>query len=322
MTSAPFGPRAPSDVVLRRARHQQLSAEGEKQTLARSGTKVIKSASASALSVIIPAGQKSDQQGALTLHYTTHFIITTLLPWLLHYFFIYYLFLSYLFLLFLSHLFFLFFVLSLCIFYIYLIFYLPFTLSFVFYFLSLLILFIFLFLFLFFIFILYSFFCIYSLFLLYSFFRYFFCLLISFMFIFSYFMFSLTYLFLLCFFLIYVLTSLLFMCFKLFSAVEQHGTSPLASPMSPRSISSNPSSRDSSPSRDYSPSISTLRSPITIQRSGKRYGFTLRAIRVYMGDTNVYSVHHMVWVRQPHTLKHQHTPCFASYLKIITVSAI
>uniref|UniRef100_A0A8B9HJW4 non-specific serine/threonine protein kinase n=1 Tax=Astyanax mexicanus TaxID=7994 RepID=A0A8B9HJW4_ASTMX len=76
---------------------------------------------------------------------------------------------------------------------------------------------------------------------------------------------------------------------------EQHGTSPLASPMSPRSISSNPSSRDSSPSRDYSPSVSALRSPITIQRSGKRYGFTLRAIRVYMGDSNVYSVHHMVW---------------------------
>ncbi|XP_051573019.1 microtubule-associated serine/threonine-protein kinase 1-like [Myxocyprinus asiaticus] len=78
-------------------------------------------------------------------------------------------------------------------------------------------------------------------------------------------------------------------------AVEQHGTSPLASPMSPRSISSNPSSRDSSPSRDYSPMVNVLRSPITIQRSGKKYGFTLRAIRVYMGDSNVYSVHHMVW---------------------------
>ncbi|KAK3508606.1 hypothetical protein QTP70_035074 [Hemibagrus guttatus] len=133
VTSGPFGTRAPSEVVLRRARHQQLSSDGEKHTPTRSGTKVIKSASASALSVMIPA------------------------------------------------------------------------------------------------------------------------------------------------------------------AVEQHGTSPLASPMSPRSISSNPSSRDSSPSRDYSPSVSTLRSPITIQRSGKRYGFTLRAIRVYMGDTNVYSVHHMVW---------------------------
>uniref|UniRef100_A0A8D1I909 non-specific serine/threonine protein kinase n=1 Tax=Sus scrofa TaxID=9823 RepID=A0A8D1I909_PIG len=78
-------------------------------------------------------------------------------------------------------------------------------------------------------------------------------------------------------------------------AVDAHGSSPLASPMSPRSLSSNPSSRDSSPSRDYSPAVSGLRSPITIQRSGKKYGFTLRAIRVYMGDSDVYSVHHIVW---------------------------
>ncbi|KAM9688260.1 microtubule-associated serine/threonine-protein kinase 1 [Trichechus inunguis] len=78
-------------------------------------------------------------------------------------------------------------------------------------------------------------------------------------------------------------------------AVDPHSSSPLASPMSPRSLSSNPSSRDSSPSRDYSPAVSGLRSPITIQRSGKKYGFTLRAIRVYMGDSDVYSVHHIVW---------------------------
>ncbi|KAJ8406860.1 hypothetical protein AAFF_G00297760, partial [Aldrovandia affinis] len=78
-------------------------------------------------------------------------------------------------------------------------------------------------------------------------------------------------------------------------AVEQHGSSPLASPMSPRSLSSNPSSRDSSPSREYCPAVSVLRSPITIHRSGKKYGFTLRAIRVYMGDSDVYSVHHIVW---------------------------
>ncbi|XP_066516974.1 microtubule-associated serine/threonine-protein kinase 1 [Hoplias malabaricus] len=77
--------------------------------------------------------------------------------------------------------------------------------------------------------------------------------------------------------------------------VEQHASSPLASPMSPRSVSSNPSSRDSSPSRDYSPAVSVLRSPITIYRSGKKYGFTLRAIRVYMGDSDVYSVHHIIW---------------------------
>ncbi|AWP18488.1 putative microtubule-associated serine/threonine-protein kinase 1 [Scophthalmus maximus] len=78
-------------------------------------------------------------------------------------------------------------------------------------------------------------------------------------------------------------------------AVEQHGASPLASPMSPRSLSSNPSSRDSSPSRDYSPMVNVQHSPITIHRSGKKYGFTLRAIRVYMGDSDVFSVHHMVW---------------------------
>ncbi|XP_038640725.1 microtubule-associated serine/threonine-protein kinase 1-like isoform X4 [Scyliorhinus canicula] len=78
-------------------------------------------------------------------------------------------------------------------------------------------------------------------------------------------------------------------------AVDPHTSSPLASPMSPRSLSSNPSSRDSSPSRDFSPAVTCLKSPITIHRSGKKYGFTLRAIRVYMGDSDVYSVHHMVW---------------------------
>uniref|UniRef100_A0A8C7ZTG3 non-specific serine/threonine protein kinase n=1 Tax=Oryzias sinensis TaxID=183150 RepID=A0A8C7ZTG3_9TELE len=79
-------------------------------------------------------------------------------------------------------------------------------------------------------------------------------------------------------------------------SVEQHGGfSPLASPMSPHSFTSNPSSRDSSPSRDFFPAVSVLRSPITIHRSGKKYGFTLRAIRVYIGDSDVYSVHHIVW---------------------------
>ncbi|XP_072347088.1 microtubule-associated serine/threonine-protein kinase 1-like isoform X3 [Scyliorhinus torazame] len=78
-------------------------------------------------------------------------------------------------------------------------------------------------------------------------------------------------------------------------AVDPHTSSPLASPMSPRSLSSNPSSRDSSPSRDFAPAVTSLKSPITIHRSGKKYGFTLRAIRVYMGDSDVYSVHHMVW---------------------------
>lgn len=68
------------------------------------------------------------------------------------------------------------------------------------------------------------------------------------------------------------------------------------SPISPHSLSSNPSSRDSSPSRDSSLAITSLRPPIIIHSSGKKYGFTLRAIRVYMGDSDVYTVHHMVWV--------------------------
>uniref|UniRef100_A0A8C1XFQ5 non-specific serine/threonine protein kinase n=1 Tax=Cyprinus carpio TaxID=7962 RepID=A0A8C1XFQ5_CYPCA len=76
---------------------------------------------------------------------------------------------------------------------------------------------------------------------------------------------------------------------------DHHGASPLASPMSPHSLSSNPSSRDSSPSRDLSPAVSSVKPAIVIHRAGKKYGFTLRAIRVYMGDTDIYTVHHMVW---------------------------
>ncbi|XP_038661533.1 microtubule-associated serine/threonine-protein kinase 4-like isoform X4 [Scyliorhinus canicula] len=74
------------------------------------------------------------------------------------------------------------------------------------------------------------------------------------------------------------------------------GSSPLTSPISPHSLSSDPSSRDSSPSRDSSSTSSgSPKPPIIIYSSGKKYGFTLRAIRVYMGDSDVYTVHHIVW---------------------------
>ncbi|XP_072366939.1 microtubule-associated serine/threonine-protein kinase 2 isoform X3 [Scyliorhinus torazame] len=76
---------------------------------------------------------------------------------------------------------------------------------------------------------------------------------------------------------------------------DHHTGSPLASPMSPHSLSSNPSSRDSSPSRDFSPAVNNLKPPVIIHRAGKKYGFTLRAIRVYMGESDVFTVHHMVW---------------------------
>ncbi|NWS55357.1 MAST4 kinase, partial [Chunga burmeisteri] len=74
------------------------------------------------------------------------------------------------------------------------------------------------------------------------------------------------------------------------------GVSPLGSPMSPHSLSSDPSSsRDSSPSRDSSIAAASSHQPIVIHSSGKKYGFTIRAIRVYVGDSDIYTVHHIVW---------------------------
>ncbi|KAG7476959.1 hypothetical protein MATL_G00088350 [Megalops atlanticus] len=73
------------------------------------------------------------------------------------------------------------------------------------------------------------------------------------------------------------------------------GVSPLGSPMSPYSLSSDPSSRDSSPSRESSLCAVSPRQPIVIHSSGKKFGFTLRAIRVYACDSDVYTVYHMVW---------------------------
>lgn len=73
------------------------------------------------------------------------------------------------------------------------------------------------------------------------------------------------------------------------------GMSPLASPLSPYSLSSDPSSRDSSPSRDSSLCTANPRQPVVIHSSGKKFGFTLRAIRVYACDSDIYTVYHMVW---------------------------
>ncbi|XP_077332466.1 microtubule-associated serine/threonine-protein kinase 3 isoform X1 [Lithobates pipiens] len=76
---------------------------------------------------------------------------------------------------------------------------------------------------------------------------------------------------------------------------DDFSSGSLTSPISPHSVSSNPSSRDSSPNRYSAVAIASLRPPIIIHSSGKKYGFTLRAIRVYMGESDVYTVHHMVW---------------------------
>ncbi|XP_051028264.1 microtubule-associated serine/threonine-protein kinase 4 isoform X2 [Acomys russatus] len=77
---------------------------------------------------------------------------------------------------------------------------------------------------------------------------------------------------------------------------DMFAVSPLGSPMSPHSLSSDPSSsRDSSPSRDSSAASASPHQPIVIHSSGKNYGFTIRAIRVYVGDSDIYTVHHIIW---------------------------
>lgn len=83
---------------------------------------------------------------------------------------------------------------------------------------------------------------------------------------------------------------------------DMFGVSPLASPLSPYSLSSDPSSRDSSPSRDSSLCAANPRQPVVIHSSGKKFGFTLKAIRVYACDSDIYTVYHMVWVRTLHKL--------------------
>ncbi|KFP73334.1 Microtubule-associated serine/threonine-protein kinase 4, partial [Apaloderma vittatum] len=81
-----------------------------------------------------------------------------------------------------------------------------------------------------------------------------------------------------------------------FFFADVFGVSPLGSPMSPHSLSSDPSSsRDSSPSRDSSVAAASPHQPIVIHSSGKKYGFTIRAIRVYVGDSDIYTVYHIVW---------------------------
>jgi microtubule-associated serine/threonine kinase len=58
--------------------------------------------------------------------------------------------------------------------------------------------------------------------------------------------------------------------------------------------SSTASSRDVSPCRELSPLINTLNPPIIVRRGPKGFGFTIRAIRVYFGDSDFYTVQHLV----------------------------
>lgn len=58
--------------------------------------------------------------------------------------------------------------------------------------------------------------------------------------------------------------------------------------------SSTASSRDTSPSREITPFINSLKPPTIIRRGPQGFGFTIRAIRVYFGDSDYYTVHHLV----------------------------
>lgn len=58
--------------------------------------------------------------------------------------------------------------------------------------------------------------------------------------------------------------------------------------------SSTASSRDTSPCRDLSPLVTNLKPPIVIRRGPRGFGFTVHTIRVYYGDTDFYTMHHLV----------------------------
>ena len=63
---------------------------------------------------------------------------------------------------------------------------------------------------------------------------------------------------------------------------------------------SSTSSRDGSPSRDISPITGKVKAPIFMKKGQRGYGFTLRAIRVYHGNSDVYTLHHHVVVSTIH----------------------
>uniref|UniRef100_A0A8D8UCW6 non-specific serine/threonine protein kinase n=1 Tax=Cacopsylla melanoneura TaxID=428564 RepID=A0A8D8UCW6_9HEMI len=58
--------------------------------------------------------------------------------------------------------------------------------------------------------------------------------------------------------------------------------------------SSTASSRDTSPCRELSPLVTTLKPPIIIRRGPAGYGFTVNTVRVYLGDSDYYTMHHLV----------------------------
>ncbi|XP_048511497.1 microtubule-associated serine/threonine-protein kinase 3 isoform X2 [Athalia rosae] len=69
---------------------------------------------------------------------------------------------------------------------------------------------------------------------------------------------------------------------------------PLTQPIESPGGSSTASSRDTSPCRELSPLVTSLKPPIIIRRGPCGFGFTVHTIRVYYGDSDFYTMHHLV----------------------------
>lgn len=59
---------------------------------------------------------------------------------------------------------------------------------------------------------------------------------------------------------------------------------------------SSTSSRDGSPSRDASLLAHNLNPPIVLKRGARGFGFNFRSVRVYIGESDVYTLQHIVTV--------------------------
>ncbi|OQV13648.1 Microtubule-associated serine/threonine-protein kinase 1 [Hypsibius exemplaris] len=78
-------------------------------------------------------------------------------------------------------------------------------------------------------------------------------------------------------------------------STHQDASSPSKqSPSSAVNVNSPISSRDVSPSREMSPLLSTLNPPIILCKGPRGFGFTLASLPVYIGDSNVFVLHHVV----------------------------
>ena len=80
--------------------------------------------------------------------------------------------------------------------------------------------------------------------------------------------------------------------FLIVLCLDEFVAKPLLSPGG-----SSTSSRDGSPSRDVSPLARCLNPPIVVRKGARGFGFTLKTIRVYQGESDVYSLQHVVVVR-------------------------